>query len=105
MLLATYSQSQHLNWRYPLFHPLIWRFFFEFSLNDEEEALLELSDAEDLGVFIIAYKNVDDQALSVESFRNINANIMAPLLINIKNRIGMQKVLLNSQRHITIKAD
>jgi flagellar assembly factor FliW len=35
----------------------------------------------------------------------MNANFMAPLLINTQARIGLQKVLGRTERKITIKAD
>lgn len=77
--------------------------FYEFTLSDDEEALLGAESAGDLSLFLIAYKSEDGQ--QTVSPLNVNANFKAPLLINSKARIGLQKVLVNAQRRITIKDD
>ena len=76
--------------------------FYEFSLNDEEVALLKLDDVQDVFVMLIVYKSSDD---TEKHPLDINANIMAPLVINSKARIGIQKRLTGTERLITIKAD
>lgn len=76
--------------------------FYEFSLNDEEVALLKLDNVQDVFVMLIVYKPSDD---SEQQPLDINANIMAPLVINSKTRIGIQKKLTGTERLITIKAD
>jgi len=76
--------------------------FYEFSLSDEEVALLQLDDVQDVVVKLIVYKSSDN---SEKLPSDINANIMAPLVINSKERIGFQKRLTGTERLITIKAD
>ncbi|MCW8891091.1 MAG: flagellar assembly protein FliW [Sedimenticola sp.] len=79
--------------------------FYEFTLTDEEQALLQLDQVEDLVLLVIAYRNSLGSVQEGEGELGVNANFMAPLLINAQARIGFQKVLGKAERKITIKAD
>jgi len=59
---------------------------YEISLTDEDEALLQLDDINDAHVILAVYKQ-DEEA------NDFKAIIRAPLIINAKNNIGLQKHL------------
>ncbi|MDR3087404.1 MAG: flagellar assembly protein FliW [Azoarcus sp.] len=61
---------------------------YEFPLTDEETALLRLSRPEDAIVVVIVRK--DD---NVPGNAGLRANFMAPLVINIRQQRGMQKII------------
>jgi flagellar assembly factor FliW len=59
---------------------------YQIELSDADVALLGMESPEDVAIAIILYRNVDDGG-------KIAANTLAPLILNLKNRKGMQKVL------------
>ena len=61
---------------------------YEFPLSDAEVASLKLSRPEDAVVAVIIRKGDDAPANA-----GLRANFMAPLLINIQQRRGLQKVI------------
>lgn len=61
---------------------------YEFALSDEEVATLQLARPEDALVAIIVRKDGDDPATA-----GLRANFMAPLVINVGARRGLQKVI------------
>ncbi|MDR1064652.1 MAG: flagellar assembly protein FliW [Azoarcus sp.] len=61
---------------------------YEFPLTDEETASLRLSRPEDAAVAIIVRKSGDAPAEA-----GLRANFMAPLVINIRQQRGLQKVI------------
>ncbi|MCW8908170.1 MAG: flagellar assembly protein FliW [Sedimenticola sp.] len=79
--------------------------FFEFTLSDEEQALLELESPEDAMLLLIVYKSQPESGEGSAKASRVNASFMAPLVINFKKRLGLQKILQNTQRRITIKAE
>ncbi|TVO75312.1 MAG: flagellar biosynthesis protein FliW [Sedimenticola selenatireducens] len=78
---------------------------YEFTLTDEEQSLLQLERVEDLVLLVIVYRRFADEKQEKTGDLNVNANFMAPLLINTQARIGFQKVLGKAERKITIKSD
>lgn len=90
-----------------VFAPESLNIFYEFTLSDDEQALLKLERAEDAALLLVAYrqpaqKETDSDALQGSQ---VNANFMAPLVINVESRLGLQKVLYRTERRITIKAN
>lgn len=72
--------------------PADFGFNFEFVLTDSETAELKLDDPSDLAVLVVlSNKNPSAQG-RLTSLQDVFANIAAPILINAKSRIGMQKV-------------
>lgn len=59
-------------------------FTFEVALSDAESALLKLSDPGDAAVAVILWK---DQATD-----QVRANLKAPLIINTRERLGLQHI-------------
>jgi len=79
--------------------------FFEFTLSDEEQALLELQDPADVMLLLIAYRGRQEGDREKAPGSRVNASFMAPLVINYKSRLGLQKILQNTERRITIRAE
>ena len=67
--------------------PAHFGFNFEISLSDEETALLKLADPNDAAVVVILWKD-DDQGDGTK----LHANMNAPLIINIRERRGLQHI-------------
>ncbi|GAA5171278.1 flagellar assembly protein FliW [Viridibacterium curvum] len=61
---------------------------YEFALSEDEEALLRISRSEDVAVLLILRRNEGP-----DSEPPVKANLMAPLVINMANRTGLQKVI------------
>jgi len=61
---------------------------YEFPLSDDEAASLRLSRPEDAVVAVIVRKDADAPGSA-----GLHANFMAPLVINIEQQRGLQKVI------------
>jgi len=88
-----------------VFAPENLNIFYEFTLNDEEQALLKLERAEDVVLLLVAYRRTVKNQPDVHPGSRVNANFMAPLVINFESRLGLQKLLYKTERRITIKAN
>ncbi len=62
-------------------------FSYELALSDEEKALLQTPASEDVAVMQMLFKKEEDGKTA------ISPNLRAPLLINIRARVGIQKVM------------
>lgn len=72
---------------------------YEITLTDEEAGLLQVENAGDVAVMLIAYKPQADSAAGA----NVSANINGPILLNARTRLGMQKVLVGLEADVTLK--
>lgn len=63
---------------------------YEFALTDDEVALLELKNPAEALVAVIVRK---DGELGSPASTGLRANFMAPLVINVEARRGLQKVI------------
>lgn len=61
-------------------------FSYEIELNDEETALLKLSDPGEISVAVIVWRDEDTND------KTLRASLKAPLLINTRERRGLQHV-------------
>ncbi len=68
---------------------------YEFALTEDEEQLLRVSKPEDVAVFLILRRDSDAMP--------IKANLMAPLVINVSQRIGIQKVIARLGCDVTLR--
>ena len=75
--------------------PTALGFHYELSLTDTENALLNSPAPEDVAVMLILYKNEVDKTA-------ISPNLRAPLVINTKARIGLQKIMESLRPNITL---
>lgn len=74
---------------------------YEFELDDDEAAILQLSTPADALVAIIVHKDETDKSPETAGLR---ANFMAPLVINVAARRGLQKVINKLGCDITLRA-
>ncbi len=69
--------------------PAHFGFSYEIELNDEEAGLLNLADPLDAAVAVIVWRAAEDGENSP-----LRANLKAPLLINTRERRGLQHVFM-----------
>ena len=82
----------------PLTDPALFGFNYNLTLTDSEVAELELEDPNDVMVLTaLSVKSIAPQNGHSQVMGNTYANISAPILINTQSRIGMQKILSNSE--------
>lgn len=74
---------------------------YEFSLTTEEEQILRVTRIEDVAVFLILRR--DDGTVAAGELP-VKANLMAPLVINAMERIGIQKIIASVGCDVTLKA-
>ena len=70
-------------------------FHYELALTDAENALLKSPQPGDIAVMLVLFKQEGEDA-------SIGANLRAPLLLNTKDRVGLQKVMEKLQPNITL---
>lgn len=82
--------------------PTLFGFNFDLVLTDSEIAELKLEDPADITVLTVlsAKNNVVSENNSRLATANMYANISAPILINTKSRIGMQKILTSKESKV-----
>ena len=71
---------------------------YEIALSDAESAALHTPAPEDVAVMLVLYKKEGSAA----GGQGIGANVRAPLLINTRARVGVQKVLERARPNLTI---
>ncbi|BAN34346.1 flagellar assembly protein FliW [Sulfuricella denitrificans skB26] len=85
---------------FALVDPALFGLNYEFVLTDEEEQLLKMESVEDIAVLLMAYKPEPDAV----SKASINANINGPIVLNMRARLGLQKILVGLEADITLKS-
>lgn len=85
--------------------PTLFGFNYDLVLTDSEVAELKLEDPEDVMVLtaLSARNNVTPQDGRKMITANMYANISAPILINTKSRIGMQKILTGKESKVDFR--
>jgi flagellar assembly factor FliW len=78
--------------------PTVYGLNYEMQLTDEEQRLLDTDDPSSVAVLLILKKN--EQPASIQA--GLNANIAGPVLINMNNRIAMQKVITRPDVNVHI---
>ncbi|MGD0960285.1 MAG: flagellar assembly protein FliW [Methylomonas sp.] len=83
----------------PVSSPLLFNINYDFTLTDEEEQLLRVTNSQQLIILIVMHKDMGqgDSGRPV-----IKGSIKSPLLINIEKRLGYQKVLSSVEQSITL---
>lgn len=79
-------------------HPAHFNINYNFTLTDDEEALLKIDEGDDLLILILLHKDNEQE----NGKPTIKGSIKAPLLINSNKRIGYQKVLVTIEQSITL---
>jgi len=80
---------------FQIIDPAALGFSYELELSDEEDALLQSPAAEDVAVMIVLYKQEEEGA-------GITPSLRAPLIINLKARVGLQKLLAQVATNVTL---
>ena len=80
---------------FQIMDPTALGFNYELQLTDEENALLQSPAEGDVVVMLMVFKQKGDKAA-------INPNLRAPLLINIRARVGLQKIMEEMHPNITL---
>lgn len=75
--------------------PTALGFHYELALTDIESALLQSPAPEEVAVMLILFRQEGDKP-------TISPNLRAPLVINTKARVGLQKVMENMRPNITL---
>lgn len=83
--------------------PALFGFNYELSLSDEETALLQAEEPNDLAVVLMVYKPQGTDGQKAELAGGVSANINGPLVLNLGKKLGLQKVLLGPQYDITLR--
>ena len=79
-------------------------FNFEFVLSDSEIDELKLDDPSDLAVLVVLSNKSPSPQGRLTSIQNVYANIAAPILINTKSHIGVQKVFTGPEAKVEFRA-
>lgn len=81
---------------FQIVEPSALGFQYELALSDTETALLQTPAAEDLAVMLMLYKQEGERQAP------LGANFRAPLVINTRARVGIQKVIGRPRSNIVI---
>ena len=83
------------NLAFQIVDPTALGFNYELALSDAENAMLQTPEAEDVAVMLVMFKQDGEAA-------GIQPNIRAPLLINTKARVGVQKIMEKMVPNVTL---
>jgi flagellar assembly factor FliW len=86
---------------FPVVAPDALDIAYEIELSDEDCALIELSDAADAVVVVVVYRNAAEEGAEGGA---IAVNTRSPVILNLKTRLGMQKVLQEVHPSLTYRA-
>ena len=84
------------NLAFQIVDPSSLGFNYELALTDAENALLQSPAPEDVAVMQVLFKKEEDGKAS------ITPNLRAPLVINTKARVGLQKIMETMLPNITL---
>ena len=76
--------------------PTTLGFNYELALSDTENALLQSPSPEDVAVMLVLFKSEEGGKAA------ISPNLRAPLVINTRARIGLQKMMETLRPNITL---
>lgn len=78
---------------------------YHFELSDEEMALLQADKADDLLILLLLYKSDSDLTNDLKPAlnKNVNAALRAPLVINLRAQLGLQKSLYDADISVLVK--
>lgn len=83
---------------FTLVDPTEYDLNYELYLDDSEQELIQASDPMDIGVFLMLVKTDND------SQSQIGAHISGPLILNVPQQLGLQKVLGKTKVNVNIVA-
>ena len=77
---------------FSLMEPALCAHEYEMLLSDADMELLKIKDAENLMIFLMVYK-ADEKSQRRETDIPMQTNWRSPIIINVKEKIGLQKTL------------
>lgn len=80
---------------FQIIDPTVIGFHYELALSEAETAVLQSPTPDDIAVMLILFRQDGDGT-------SISANLRAPILINTRDRVGLQKVMEKLQPNITL---
>lgn len=83
---------------FTLVDPTVYGLNYELRLEESEADALGTSDPHDLAVLMMLTKKEQGE----DRPDILNANIIGPIVINPKTRVGLQKVIVRSQLNLSI---
>ncbi len=83
---------------FTLIDPSTYGLSYELLLSDEEQKILEIEKPETAAILLLLSKSEDKKTGAV----GIHANIAGPVVINVANRKGIQKVISKSSSKVSI---
>ncbi len=86
---------------FTLVDPALYGLSYEFLLTDEEQKILKIDKPETAAVLLILSKNEDKDS----GMFGLHANITGPVIINMANRQGIQKVITRTTANVNIVPD
>jgi len=87
---------------FTLVDPQLYGLNYVLELTDEEQRLLQADCPEQVAVLLMLWKPEEPQT---QQPGGLNANISGPILINVEQRLGMQKVLAKPRMEVNIIDD
>jgi len=81
---------------FQIIDPAALGFSYELELSDAESQLIKLDKPEDAAVLLVLFKQEDSSAIG------LGANLRAPLVLNVKTRLGMQKLMTKTRPNVTL---
>lgn len=83
--------------QFPVASPQLFQVAYEIALSDEETELLQLTSTEDATLLVTVSKPAGNASQA-------QPNLLAPIIINMENRIGLQKSLNQVESQVLIRA-
>lgn len=84
------------NLAFQIADPAALGFHYELALSDAESAILQNPGADDVAVMLVLFKQDSGDG------RGLQANVRAPLIINLRNRVALQKTIQQARSNIVI---
>jgi len=81
---------------FQIIDPTALGFTYELELSDEESRLIKLDNPKDAAILLVLFKQEDGAAI------RLGANLRAPLVLNAKTRLGLQKLMQKTRPNITL---
>lgn len=86
---------------FTLVDPTEYDLNYDLYLSDSEQETLQATDPMDIGIFLMLIKPGNDSQLQQTQ---LGANISGPLVLNVPQQLGLQKVLAKANLNVSIVA-
>ena len=105
--LLSSENEENLHWLQPqdddsiefaVTFPQVYQVEYELALSDEEEKLLQIETDDEIAVLVVLSRKSDTETDTPV----LNANFLAPVVINTTRKLGMQKILSQQENPVTI---